>query len=596
MGKEKNGDEYSNKYVSRLLRQIAAVYLLSNENRFKIIAYQNAAGAVENLNRELKDIAEEGPINGIPGLGPAISSNLEEYFRDGRSKHFNEVLDRFPSSLYKLMQVSSIGPKTAYRLVKEFSFNNEKTVLAEVIKAAKKHKIQILEGFGPKSEGEIVRAIELYESTSAHEERMPLPYAHRMAEEIKAYLLANPLVVRVDVLGSLRRMSPTIGDIDIAIVVSSGNSQKVVTYFTEYKKKRAVDNAGENKASIIIPPHIRVDLRVQDKASYGSMLQYFTGSKGHNIKVREHALRQDMSVSEWGIKTKGKLLKYADEPGFYAKLGLAYVEPELREGTDEVTLAAKNALPKLVELKDIKGDLHIHSSYDLKPSHDLGVNTYKEIVDAARSNNYDYVGFADHNPKQSGLTQGDMVEILKKRKYYIDKLFSINKYDQSHYFIGLETDILPDGSLAFPEKALDYVDYLIVSIHSSFAMPSTQMTKRILRALSHPKVKIFGHPTARLINKRTGINVDWPEVFKEVNKRNIALEINSWPERLDLPDTLVKQAKNYHVKFVIDTDAHAIEQMNNMAYGVSVARRGWCTQNDIMNTLSREDFKKWIVS
>lgn len=591
---EKN-ESFSNKSVSRLLRQIAAVYLLSNENRFKIIAYQNAAGAVENLNRELKDIAEEGPIRGIPGLGPAISLNLEEYFRTGRSKHFSDVLGRYPSSLYKLMQVPSIGPKTAYRLIIKFSFNDEKTVLSDVKKAAKGGKIRVLEGFGAKSEEEIVKAIELYESASSHEERMPLPYAHRIAEEIKAYLLANPLVVRVDVLGSLRRMSPTIGDIDIAVVVSSGNSQKVVTYFTEYKKKIAVDNAGENKASIIIPPHIRVDLRVQDEKSYGSMLQYFTGSKGHNIKLREHALRQDMSVSEWGIKTMGKLLKFSDEPAFYAKLGLAYVEPELREGTDEVALAAKNALPKLVELKDIKGDLHIHSAYDLKPSHDLGVNSYKEILDAAHSHNYDYVGFADHNPKQSELTQSDTVEILRKRKYYIDKLFSINKYDQSHYFIGLETDILPDGSLAFPEKALDYVDYLIVSIHSSFTMSSSQMTKRILRALSYPKVKIFGHPTARLINKRNSIDVDWTLIFREAGKRNIALEINSWPERLDLPDTLVKQAKTYGVRFIVDTDAHAIEQMDNMKYGVSVARRGWCTRNDIMNTLSYNDFRKWLT-
>lgn len=587
----------SNKEIAHLLRSVAASYTLSGENRFKIIAYQNAAGAVEHMTRELKDIWDDGDLKGIPGLGPSISSHLEELFKTGRSKHFIKVLKKFPLSVYRLMLVPSIGVKTAYRLVKEFHFHDPDTVLKDVKSVALKKKIRNLPTFGEKSEKEILRAITLFEESSHVGQRMPLPYAYEKAEAVIAHLKKQPQVERIDMLGSLRRMVATIGDIDIAVVGESKGGSGIVNHFTSFKGTVSIDNAGEKKASIIVSPNIRVDLRVQDKRSYGSMLQYFTGSKTHNIKLREYAMRKGLSLSEYGIKNvkTGKTVEFASEEALYSYLDLQYIPPELREGTDEVALAQKKRLPSLVRIDDLKGDLHVHSSYDLKPSHDFGANTYPEILQAATKKGYAYVGLSDHNPRQSGLTAGEIVKIMKKRKYYIDKLFSNKNNNQSKYFIGLETDILPDGALALPPEAGDYVDYLIVSVHSSFSQPSSVMTKRILKALSFPKVKILGHPTGRLLNKRSAIDVDWETIFKECKKRSVALEINSWPERLDLPDVLVRQARSFGLKFVIDTDAHAVSQMENLKYGVSVARRGWCTRDDILNTTSYNEFKEWLL-
>ncbi len=595
MGNEKV-KRFTNKEIVTLLRSVAASYTLSNENRFRIIAYQNASGAVEHMTRELHDMWEEGNMKGIPGLGSTILSHLDELFKTGRSKHFNEVIGKYPASLYKLMTVPSIGVKTSYKLVKEFNFKNPDTIFEDIKKAAREGKIRSLPTFGEKSEQEILRAIELHESNKNQGERMPLPYAYIAAQKIMAYVKKLPYVGQIDALGSMRRMVATIGDIDIAVIAKSEKAPDVVKHFINYPGKIAFDNAGEKKASIIVSPNIRVDLRVQEKESYGSMLQYFTGSKNHNIKLREYALKKGMSLSEYGIKHKGKLLIFDNEKDFYGKLGLEYIPPEIREGTDEISYAIQKKVPKLVEVSDIKGDLHLHSSYDLKPSHDFGRNTYKEIAQYGKKKGYDYVGFADHNPKQAGLTKEEVVEIMRKRKYYIDKLFSGKKSDQSDYFIGLETDILPDGSIALPKEAVDYVDYLIVSVHSSFGMSLADMTKRIIKALVHPKVKIFGHPTARLLSKRPSIDVNWREVFKECVSRNIALEINSWPDRLDLPDSLVREAKDMGAKFVIDTDAHANPQMDNMLYGVSVARRGWCTEHDILNTMPYNEFRKWLVN
>lgn len=590
----------TNKDIAELLRSVAAAYLLQNEIRFKIIAYEKAADTVEHLARELRDIWEEGSLKGLPGIGTSIRGHLEEYFSTGRSKHFDTVLGAIPSTVFQLMKIPSIGPKKAFKLVKTLELFDPATLLADLKKAAMDGKIRIIESFGEKSEKDVLEAIELYEKSKGHDERMPLPHAHRKAEEVIAYMKQLKKIKRIDALGSMRRRVSTIGDIDIAVCYD-GDYEEVIKHFVNYPKKIAVDNAGNNKASLIIPPNIRVDLRVQDAKSYGSMLQYFTGSKAHNVKLREYALKKGYSLSEWGIKKvgaskeetkEGVPTEYKTEEEFYDFIGVPYIEPEIREGTNEIETALKGTLPKLVELKNIKGDLHLHSSYDLKPSHDMGANTYEEIVQKAAELGYEYVGFADHNPKQAELTKDEVVQIMKKRKQHIDRVLKGSKIG---YFIGLEIDILPDGSLPLPEEGFQYVDYLVVSLHSSFRQPKQDMTKRVLKALSHPKVRIFGHPTARLINKRPGVDLDWAAIFEHVKKHDQAIEINSWPERLDLPDILVREAVEAGVKLVIDTDAHANDQMDNRQYGISVAKRGWAGKNDIINTLSLSDFKKWLI-
>jgi len=598
-------EKYSNKEIAFLLKKVAAAYLLTNENRFKVIAYQKAADTVENLSRNLFDLWQEGKVGEIPGIGAAIASHLDEYFKNGHSLHFDSLLKKIPPAVFVLMRVPTIGPKKAFSLVKNLHLWDEKTVINKLKKACLEGKVAKIENFGEKSEKEILKAINLFEKKASHKERMPLPYAFLNAKEVIDYLKKHPLVLDGQALGSLRRLAPTIGDIDILIKTqnspsdSEGKTQSyknLIDYFTQFPKTIKIDNAGEKKASIIVSPNIQIDLRIAERKNYGSMLQYFTGSKTHNIKLREYALKKGYSLSEYGIKdlkTK-KLLEFEKEEDFYRFLGLSYIPPELREGTDEIEVAENKKLPKLVNLSLIKGDLHLHSSFDLQPSHDLGEASYLEIVNFAKNLGYSYVGFADHNPKFGGdLTENEIINILKKRKEEIEKTL---KDIPMGYFIGLEVDILPDGRLALPEKALFYVDYLIVSIHSVFYQDKETMTKRVLRALDFPKVKILGHPTGRLLGKREEIDVFWEAVFEKARKKNIALEINSYPLRLDLPDILVRQAKNFGVKFIIDTDAHSLKEMEGMFYGVSVARRGWLEKKDVLNTLEYEKLKKWVKS
>ncbi len=617
-------DKYSNKEIAELLRSIAAVYLLKGEIQFRIIAYEKAADTVEHLNRELRDIWQEGRILEVPGIGSSIGSHLDEYFRKGRSRHFDSVLKKVPNSMFVLMKVPTIGPKKAYKLVMTLKLFNAQTVINDLKKACLDKKIETISSFGAKSQEDILNAINIYEQKFHKVDRMPLPYAFSLANEIIKYLKTYSGVKRVDALGSLRRMVSSIGDIDIALTISNYRSKGLVEYFLKYPKSIREDNAGEKKASIIVRPNIRVDLRVEPEKSYGSMLQYFTGSKAHNINLREFALKKGYSLSEYGIKPGKKvqnskfppslklrrtskvqnksqfsnfnkqknLFEFSNEINFYNFLGLQYIPPEIREGTNEIELASKNKIPNLVELRDVKGDLHIHSSYDLKPSHDLGMNSYLELLEQARKLNYEYVGFADHNPKMSNLNINENLKIMRKRKEYIDK--TCKKYGKVKYFIGLEVDIQPDGKISLPIKALDFVDYIIVSVHSVFNMDIDTMTNRILKALTYPKVKILGHPTGRLLGKRDGYQLEWKKIFEFCTKKDIAIEINAWPERLDLPDSLVHDALSFNAKFIINTDAHAISQMANMFYGVSVARRGWCIKNDIMNTLSHEKFKKWL--
>lgn len=593
---------FVNKEIAELLRSIAAAYELKNENRFRIIAYDKAADTVEHMTRELHDIWQEGGLAGlqkVQGIGPTISSHLDELFSKGESKHFATVMKDIPASVFVLMRVPGIGPKRAFKLVKELGFVNPDRVLRDVVHAAKLGKIATLETFGEKSQSEILKSITLHQTSAGKSERMPLPYAHALAEEVEEHLRKVPGVKRIDFLGSLRRRVATIGDIDVAVGVEDKKQiEAVIDHFTKFKRAIRVDNKGERKSSIIVSPNIRIDLRVQDLETYGSMLQYFTGSKNHNIKLREFALKKKLSLNEYGIKdlkiqnSKLNIHEFRDEESFYKFLGLPYIDPEIREGTDEIQRALKGTLPHLVQRKDIKGDLHIHSSYNASTSHDLGANTVEEIVQKAKSLGYEYVGFSDHNPSTSNNTEKEIVELLKKRKQHIDTSLKHIKFP---YFIGLEVDIDPNGKLAIPEEATEYLDYVIVSVHSAFRQEKVEATRRVMKALSSPKVKIFGHPTGRMLGRRDGLEYDWDEIFAYVKAHHIAIEVNSGPERLDLPETLVRVAVDQGVKLIVDTDAHHVDWMDGMEYGISVARRGWAQKGDIMNTRNLKDFKEWLL-
>jgi len=592
------GRSMTNLEFAELLRRVAAAYQILGENRFRIIACERAADSIEHLTSELKDYWDDKKLQEIPGVGETLAGHIDEIFRTGHSKHFDSVIAKLPSAIYPLLLVPGIGPKKAYRLVTEFKFKNEKSVVEDLAKVALAHKIAPLEGFGEKSEADILANIEIFRRGQIKENRMALPLADAVAQEIITFLAKLPEAQKITVLGSLRRQVSTIGDIDIAVATS--DPVPVIARFLTYPHQEIIEQ-GPTGASLRLHNGRQVDLRVQKPALYGAMLQYFTGSKNHNIALRSYALTKGLSLNEYGIKHvfSGKVDNYATEEAFYKAIGLSWVPPELREDKGEIQAAIKGTLPKLVNVSDIKGDLHIHTDYDLSPSHDLGSSSFVELLDKAAELGYGYVGISDHNPSINNHTEKQIIDIMKRRKAYYEQKYTswLKKSTKSvQYVLSCEVDILPDGKLALPDGAFDYVDGVIVSIHSAFTQDRETVTKRIITALeSHPKVRIFGHPTGRLLGKREGVDASWPDVFDVCNKLDIAVEINAGPERLDLPDILVYDAVKKGLKFVIDTDAHEVAGMRLMRYGVSVARRGWAQKHDILNTLAYNEFRKWYI-
>lgn len=588
----------TNKEIATLLRNMSAAFTIKNDKKyyFQIVAYQKAADAIENATSEVKDLVKENKLESLPGIGSSMKAHLEELVKTGTVKHFETVLKDVPKAMFPLLKIPGFGPKKAYKLVTHFALHNPDTVVNELEKIAGAGKIASLEGFGEKSQSEILRAVQEFKKGQVKKLRMLLPFAEELAQKIIDHMRKIHEVSEIYPLGSLRRKKPTIGDIDFAIATE--HPEKVINHFVEYPYKERIIEKGPTSASIIVSGGYQIDLMTQPVERFGSLLQHFTGSKHHNIHLREYALKKQLSLSEYGIKhlkEKEPVFKpYKTEESFYNALGMEWVPPEIREDTGEIEKALEKKLPKLLELKDIKGDLHIHSSYPIEPSHDMGANTMEEMLKHAVALGYQYLGFSEHNPSISKHTKNQIYSILQKRKEKIDKLNSNNK--NIRVINLLETDILANGNLAIDDKSLDTLDATIVSIHSSFSMDSEQMTKRVLQGLSHPKAKILAHPTGRLLTGRTGYTLQWDKIFDFCKKHNKALEINSWPERTDLPDTLIKEAIQHGVKLIIDSDSHATEHMDLLKYGVYNARRGWATKGDIVNTLEYNKFITWLQS
>ncbi len=585
-----------NSEIAELLRAAAAAYQVKGkqESKFKIVAYQRAADAVEHLSSEVKDLWDEGKLDEIPGVGKSIASHLDEIFKTGKSKHFDRLMGSLPSGMFELLEVPGIGPKTAYRLSKKFKLESKNSI-SELKKIVQEGKVSKLEGFGEDSQRDLLLNIEEFERKP--EKRILLSRASNIAEEVIEWMRREKAVEKVDPLGSLRRRASTIGDIDMS--VSSNNPAKVIDHFIKFPKKLRVVEKGERTASILLSGGVQVDLMIQSPESYGSLLQHFTGSKHHNIALREYALKKGLSLSEYGIKDK-KLKKFKTEKEFYNYLGLKYIPPELREDAGEIEAALEKRIPRLVELGDIKGDLQIHSSYDIETSHDLGESSMEELVTKANELNYEYVAFTEHNPSRSGHSQKQIVEILKRKREKVEKLnYSLRNIKENRVrkvFNSLEIDILPDGSLPLGEEALATLDFALISVHSGFRIKRSEMTKRIISAFSHPKSLIFAHPTARKLNNREGIELDWDTIFDFCINNKKWIEINADPMRLDLPDFLVHEAVKLGVKLTLGTDSHHKDGMDNMEFGVSVARRGWATRNDIINSRTVSEFTKLIDS
>lgn len=600
-----------------MLRAVAAAYQIEGGNRFKIIAYERAADSIEHLTGNAQDLWKTGDLAEVPGIGTSILGYLTELFKTGHVRHFDEVASKIPEAVFPLLRVPGIGPKKAYRLVTEIGLSDPITVLDDLEIAAADHKIARMDGFGEKSEAEILGNIQAYKKGAGKKNRMVLSEADNLATAIITHLKKIPQTRKADVLGSLRRQVSTVGDIDIAVATADGPA--VVDHFLKFPHQKLIER-GPTGASVLLNNNRQVDVRVADPASYGAMLQYFTGSKNHNIALRSFALQHDLSLNEYGIKPvgqvkspylkqvnfsrKSKIYEFTDEKDFYAALGLEWIPPEIREDNGEIQAALggrnNNRLPRLVEISDIRGDLHIHTNYDLEPSHDLGATDLPKYLSIVRSMGYEYIGLSDHNPSVSNHTSAQISEIMRKRRlFYEQEYYSSTKGIQNmpRIFIMCEVDILADGTLGLPGEAFDYVDAVIVSVHSSFKQDSRQMTDRIIKALTaHPKVRILGHPTGRLLLSRPSVEADWSEVFRTCRKLDIALEINAHPIRLDLPDNLVFDARSrFGLKFCIDTDSHDQTGLPMMRYGVSVARRGWAQKDDIVNAMDYNKFRKWLI-
>jgi len=594
--------KFTNFEIARLLRNVAVSYQLKDEKkyRFQIIAYNKAADAIEVSPVQLQDIyLEEEKLDKISGVGPSIAAHIQELFNKGRVDHFQDIMKGVPEAIFPLLDVPNFGPKKAYKIVSIFKLSDPDTVTEEVEKLANSGRIAELEGFGKKSEEDLLTGITQFKEGKTKSNRMALPFAHAIGEQIVDYLKKNPKVKRVEMLGSLRRMRDTIGDVDLA--VASNDAGNVIDYFVKYPRIERLIEKGPVSASFVANGGAQIDLMVQSEKRFGALLQHFTGSKQHNVALRERAVRSGFSLSERGIKEvkSGRLHEFANEKDFYKFLGLPYIEPELREDRGEIDAALRQAqgkfpgLPKLIEVTDIKGDLHTHTNFNIEPSHDLGKNSMQEMTEKARSMGYEYIGFADHNPSTSGHNADDITKLIKKRGKEIEHLNESNK-DVRVYNL-LEIDILPNGDLPLNNEQLNMLEGAIVSLHSAFTQDREKITQRILKGLSHPKVRIFGHPTGRLINSRAGADADWDSIFSFCRQEDIALEINSASQRLDLSDVMVKRAIEAGCRVIIDTDSHSVEGFSMMKYGVAVARRGWCEKRNVVNTLPGKEFEKWML-
>ncbi len=588
----------TNQEIAQLLRNVAAAFTIQDEKKFhfQIVAYQRAADTIANTSTQVADLYKEGKLYQLPGVGTSLQQHLAELVEKGNVKHFEAVISAIPAAVFPLLSIPSFGPKKAYKLVTTFHLKDPKTVIPDVTKLAEENKIAELEGFGEKSQEVLLRAIKEFHKGTGKTTRMLLPFATEIAEALVTYLKKCPAVIDVAPLGSLRRESSTVGDVDIA--VATKNPEVVIKHFVAYPYKSRVIEQGPTSSSLLTTGGQQVDLLTQPAESWGSLLQHFTGSKHHNVHLRDYALKKGMSLSEYGIKDVKKpgdeRTHFSDEKKFYNAIGLDWIPPEMREDTGEIELAITHTLPQLVETKDIQGDLHIHSSFAIEPSHDMGQTSMEDMLKRAKELGYEYFGFSEHNPSISNHTKAQIYSILQKRQDYIEHIKSSNK--SIRVINLLETDILVNGDLAVDEKSLGYLDATIVSVHSSFGLPEKEMTKRVLAGLSHPKAKILAHPTGRIINDRPGYQLNWDEVFDFVKKHNKALEINAWPERSDLPDSLIRQAVDNGVKLVIDTDSHHVSHMDLMRFGVAQARRGWAKKSDILNTLDYNKFIKWLES
>ncbi len=555
-----------NREIADLFNEIADILELRDENVFRVNAYRRGAQNIEGLSRAVEDVAAEGALLELPGIGKDLAAKIAEYLESGEIDYLNELRRETPQVLLDMLRIPGIGPKTAVRLQAELGINS----LDELRHAALEHRIQELPKMKAKTEENILKGLEFLSRASA---RTPIGVALPLAERIVAALAELPEVKKISVAGSLRRFRETVGDIDI--LVTSRSPEKVIGRFTHLDDVERVLAEGATKGSVVTRDRIQADLRVVEEASYGSALNYFTGSKEHNIRLREMAIQKGMKLSEYGVFKKDLRVAGKTEKEVYRALGLPYIPPEIREDSGEIEAARAGTLPALVELGDIRGDLHCHSNYS------DGVATIEEIAAAAKKRGYSYMLITDHS-KSLHIANGLSPERLRKQLAEIDRINA--KLRGFKLLKGSEVDILPDGSLDMDEALLARLDVVYVAIHSKFKMPRDAMTKRVVRALENPYSSVLAHPTGRLIGIRDAFEIDMQEVNRAAARTGTAIEINSHPARLDLDAANCRAAAAAGVMIGIGTDTHVLPELDYMSYGIGTARRGWLTKANILNT------------
>lgn len=564
-----------NKKIAEVFEEMADMLEISGESFFRVNAYRKGALTIENLGADLRKVREEGlkALEDVPGIGKALAEKIIELVDTGKCKAHEVLKKTFPAGLLAMLKVRGVGPKK----VKLFYESLQIDSVEELKKAALAGRLRTLPKMGEKSEAEILTAISEFEQFS--DERALVHIALHEAERFTEYLRKLPELLKVEYAGSLRRKQESVGDIDILVTAKETVKvrDKVMKYFIAYDEVQTMIAEGETRSSVVLTSGIQADLRLVEPKSFGAALHYFTGSKEHNVQIRDLAKKRGLKVNEYGIFKGEKWLCGEEEKDMFGELGLPWIPPELRKGDGEIEYGFEHGkFPRLIEEGDLRGDLHMHSVYS------DGKRTIEEMAEAMIARGYEYFAMTDHS-KLMGITTGMDEKKIAKQWKEIDDL---NKKLKGKIRIlkGCEVDILKDGSLDFGDEVLKELDVVVASAHVHGRLPAEEQTKRLLRALENPYVKILGHPTGRLINRRSEMEFDMEKVIKAAVANKVALEINASPSRLDLPDKYLRKAKEMGAKFTIDTDSHDIDQAEFMKFGVGIARRGWLLKEDIINT------------
>ncbi|MBM4165458.1 MAG: DNA polymerase/3'-5' exonuclease PolX [Ignavibacteria bacterium] len=575
--------------VANILDEIGTLFELKGENKFKCIAFHNVARTISALTLDLNTLVSEGKLTEIKGVGKSIAQDITELVTTGKLKFYEELKNFFPPGITDLLRIQGMGPKKVKILWEKLGIAS----LQQLKEACEQHKLATLEGFGAKTEENILNGLAMLDKVA---DKHLYSDALQSAEPVLEFLKTQKGVSRAEVAGSLRRKKEIIGDIDILVSAKKSNVEIIMEAFTSHENVQQVLGKGETKSSVLLKSNIQCDVRVVDDSEFPFALAYFTGSKEHNVEMRTRAKQFGWSLNEYGFSKlesdehRGKakqVIKCKNEEDIFNALELQYIPPELRENNNEIEFAVKNNIPTLLEEKDLRGTFHCHTTYS------DGKNSLEEMIEAARKLGFEYFGIADHS-KVAAYANGLTPQRVKQQHKHIDEVQK--KFSEIKIFKGTEVDILKDGSLDFDDKTLATFDYVVASVHSVFKMSEEEMTKRIVKALKNKYVTFLGHSTGRLLMQRDGYPLNTKEVIDVASDYGKGIEINAHPVRLDLDWRWCRYAKEKGVKIPINPDAHSTEEILLVKYGVNVARKGWLEKKDVVNAWNVKEVEKFFLS